>query len=120
MTEIVVPVTLFLSGAFMIVGVTKIISDGLTRRRMINAGVTPEMVKAITEAPEELGLYSALKWGLVVGAVGLALVIVQFLPYRMDDPIMLGLGLVFGAAGLLVYYALGRRLVRQGGARHAP
>lgn len=111
MTETLVPIVLFLTLAFAVVGVTKVISDGRTRRRLIDAGATPELVAAIATPPrEDLGLYGALKWGLVVGAVGVALIIVQFLPYRPDDPIAFGLVLLFGAAGLLAYYAAARRM----------
>jgi hypothetical protein len=48
----------------------------------------------------------------VVGAIGLALIVVQFLPYQPDDPIALGVVLVFGAAGLLGYYVASRRLTK--------
>ena len=110
----IVPIALFLSVAFAIVGVTKIISDGRTRRRLIEAGATPELVAAIAAAPsQDPGLYGSLKWGLVIGAVGLALVIIQFLPYDEDEPIVYGLILLFGAAGLLAYYAAARRLARR-------
>jgi len=71
----------------------------------------------VTPAKEDLGLYSALKWGILTGAVGLALIVVQFLPYRPDQPIVLGVILVFAAAGLIGYYLSARRLVppTQGG-----
>ena len=43
---------------------------------------------------------------------GLALILIQFLPFRSGDPIMLGVILVFVAAGLLTYYATARRMGR--------
>ncbi len=111
-----VPIAFLLSLAFAFVGVTKIISDGRTRRRLIEAAATPELARAITAAPkDDAGLYGALKWGLVTGAVGLALILIQFLPYRSNEPIALGVILVFAAAGLLAYYATARRLVRPTG-----
>ena len=113
MTETLVPIALFLSLAFIVVGVTRTISESRTRRRLIEAGATPELVRALTAAPQtDAALHSSLRWGLVLGAVGLALILVQFLPYRLDEPIVLGLVLVFGAAGLLAYYAAGRRMAR--------
>ncbi len=54
-------------------------------------------------------MLSALKWGLVTLAIGLAVVVVQFLPYRPDEPIVLGVVLVFAAGGLLAYYARAKR-----------
>lgn len=108
-----VPITFLLSVTFILVGITKVISDGRTRRRLIEAGATPELARAIMAAPkDDPGLYGALRWGILTGAVGLALILIQFLPYRSDEPIVLGVILVFAAAGLLGYYVSARRLVR--------
>ena len=115
MTETLVPIALFLALAFAIVGVTKIVSDGRTRRQLIAAGVTAEVAQAITAPPRaELGLHAALKWGLVIGAVGLSLIVVQFIPYRPDEPIAFGIVLLFVALGLLAYYVVGQRMMRHG------
>ena len=110
-TDTLVPIGFLLSVAFTLVAMTKVISDGRTRRRLIESRAAPELVRAIvTPAKEDLGLYSALKWGILSGAVGVALIVVQFLPYRPDQPIVLGVILVFAAAGLVVYYLSARRL----------
>jgi hypothetical protein len=109
--ETLVPLGLFAMIAFIIVGLTKIISDGRIRRRLIEAGATPELAKAIAGTPQnDPDLYGTLKWGLVTGAIGLALIVIQFLPYRHEEPIMLGVILLFAAAGLLGYYGIARRL----------
>ena len=42
-------------------------------------------------------------------AAGVALVTIQFLPYERDEPIVLGILLLFVGAGMLVYYMIGRR-----------
>jgi hypothetical protein len=112
--ETLVPVALFLSLAFTIVGVTKIISDGRTRRRLLEAGASPELARTLAgPLPDDPGLYSALRWGLILGAVGLALIVVQFLPFRSQEPIVLGIILLFTAAALLGYYRIARRLNAQ-------
>jgi len=110
-TSTLVPIAFLLSVAFTLVAMTKIISDGRTRRRLIESRAAPDLVRAVvTPATEDLGLYSALKWGILTGAVGVALIVVQFLPYRPDQPIVLGVILVFAAAGLIAYYLNARRL----------
>lgn len=112
--DTLVPIGLFMALVFIIVGVTKIVSDGRTRRRLIDANVSPELAKAITTTPhDDPGLYGALKWGLVTGTIGIALIIIQFLPHRSGDPIVLGVILVFAAAGLLGYYVIAKRLASQ-------
>jgi len=110
-TSTLVPIAFLLSVAFTLVAMTKVISDGRTRRRLIENRAAPDLVRAVvTPATEDLGLYSALKWGILTGAVGVALIVVQFLPYRPDQPIVLGVILVFAAAGLIAYYLSARRL----------
>jgi phosphatidylglycerophosphate synthase len=111
MTETLVPIALFVSSVAIILGLARIISDGRTRRQLIAAGVTSEVAAAVLAEPHhDAELRFALKWGLTVGAVGIGLILIQFLPYRPDDPISLGLVLVFGAGGLLAYYGAARRL----------
>ncbi len=112
--DTLVPLGLFAMIAFIIVGLTKVIYDGRIRRRLIDTGATPELAKAIAGTPHhDLELSGTLKWGLVTGAIGLSLVVIQFLPYRPEDPIMLGVVLLFAAGGLLGYYAIARRLAGQ-------
>jgi len=109
----VVPIAFLLSVTFILLGITKVLSDGTTRRRLIAAGAAPDLARVIVAAPrDDPGLYSSLRWGLLTGAIGLALILVQFLPYRSNEPIVLGVILVFAAGGQLGYYVAARRLVR--------
>jgi hypothetical protein len=112
MFDDLVPIAFFAFVAFGAIGIAKTISDGRTRRRLIEAGASPELAAAIVSPPSgDPGLHESLKWGLVMGAVGLALVIIQFLPYQPSDPIVYGLVLLFAAAGLLGYYVAARRIM---------
>ena len=111
MVEIIVPVALFMSLAFATVGVTRVISDGRTRRRLLESNASVELASAVVAPPAgELAFGGPLKWGLLLGSIGIALVIVQFLPYEEDDPIVIGIVMLFAAAGLLAYYLTARRL----------
>ena len=104
MPEILVPIVLFLAGAWMVVSVARIVADAALRRQALAAGLSPEQTHAAlsstAERPDHQG---ALKWGMVTVAVGAALILVQYLPYRGDDPIVYGIVLAFGGAGLLTY-----------------
>lgn len=110
MTAIVVPIAFFLSLVILVIGVAQIVSDGRTRRRLIESNASPEMVQAILLAPGDFGLHMALQWGLVAIGVGLALIVVQFLPFPADGPIAFGIVVLGAGAGLLGYYAVGRRM----------
>jgi hypothetical protein len=109
--DTLVPLGFFAMISFIAVGLTKVIFDGRVRRRLIETNATPELARAIMgTAQNDPELYGALKWGILTGAIGLALIVIQFLPYRPDDPIMLGVILVFAAGGLLGYYVIARRM----------
>ncbi len=68
--------------------------------------MSEEVVKALFTKRQSPDTWTALKWGLVVVGLGLALVIVQFLPYDFEEPIAYGLMFLFGGGGLLAYYAI--------------
>jgi peptidoglycan/LPS O-acetylase OafA/YrhL len=120
MVELVVPVALFLTIAFATVGVAQVISDGRTRRRLLEANASPEMAAAIVSPPRSgAAQASTLKWGFLTGALGLALILVQFLPYDADEPIVSGILLVAASIGLLASYALDRRMSAAPGSRGA-
>ena len=109
-SETLVPLGLFVSFVVLFIGLARIVSDGRTRRRLIEAGATAEVVRAVTPAiRDDLGVYSALKWGIVILAGGLALVVIQFMPFRDNDPIVPGILMVFVGGALLIYWAFVRR-----------
>ena len=121
MENTLVPLALFACIAYCVVGVTRAITDARTRRRLIEAGTSVDLVRAVIGEPPERDPYVVLRWGLIVGAVGLALVGVQFLPYDPDAPLPTGLVLLAGALGLLASYAVSRRTgARVPSARGAP
>jgi phosphatidylglycerophosphate synthase len=110
LVPLVVPIALF----WAITAVAKTIAEMRTRRRLIETNASPELAAAVMTATRgDIAVHDSLKWGLVIGAIGVALIIVQFLPYQSDEPISLGVVLVFGAVGLLGYYAAARRLAKQ-------
>jgi peptidoglycan/LPS O-acetylase OafA/YrhL len=116
MVEIVVPLALFISLVVGTIGVTRIISDGRTRRRLLESNASPDLAAALVASPRsEIAFGEPLKWGLVLGTVGLALILVQFLPYDNDDPIVTGILMLSASIGLLGYYLAARRMSRSGG-----
>jgi len=100
----------FFAAAVMI---TKILADNWTKRRLTAAHVSDETIRAIYASDREGAVVGALRWGLVLCGVGVALVIIQFLPFEFTDPIVYGLMLLLSGGGLLAHYAiLDRQKVR--------
>lgn len=103
----------FFAIVIAILGLAKILSDNRTKTKLIEARPSEEMVRALFGMREDRGIFSALKWGLVVVGVGLGLVVVQVFPADFSDPIAYGFLFLFGGSGLLAYYLIASRRARK-------
>jgi hypothetical protein len=100
----------FFAAAVMI---TKILADNWTKRRLTAAHVSDETIRALRASDREGAVAGALRWGLVLSGLGVALVMIQFLPFDFTDPIAYGLMLLFAGGGLLAHYAILDRATRR-------
>ncbi|HEX6644720.1 MAG TPA: hypothetical protein VF037_08580 [Gemmatimonadales bacterium] len=107
-SDVIVPVVMFVAIAMMFLGLARIIADALIRRRLIAAGNAGDISRMLAASAGDR-VSGALKWGIVAVAAGAALVVIQLLPYDRDEPIVLGILLLFVGLGLLVYYGLARK-----------
>ena len=73
------------------------------KKRIIDSGPIDEAAINFLRKLTDMGA-EQLKWGCVLFSGGLGLVVIQFLPYYIDSPIVWGLELMFVSAGFLVYY----------------
>lgn len=113
------PGLVFVSFFAFVLGVTKVLSDNWTRRKLIEARVSDDAIRTLFRKESDPEMFAALKWGIVLVSLGLGLMVSQYLPARFEEPLAWGVVLVFGGAGLLAYYAIARVLVRRD-AREAP
>lgn len=114
MDDTIVPVALFLSMTVTFIAIVRIVSEGRTRRRLLETGASPELARIVASgSATDHGVHASLQWGLVTGAVGIALVVIQYLPFQPGDPISYGILLLFASAGLIGYHFAGRRMLRQ-------
>ena len=97
-----------------LVAITRIISDNRTRRKLVEANVSEQVIHALyMKRGQDPQLFASLKWGLVTVGIGLALVVIQMLPYEFDQPIAYGLMFLFAGAGLLGYYLIAAASARK-------
>jgi Na+/H+ antiporter NhaD/arsenite permease-like protein len=96
-----------------VLGMTKVLSDNWTKRKLIEARVSDDVIRTLFRKESDPEIFAALKWGIVLVALGLGLVVSQYLPSGFEEPLAWGVVLVFGGAGLLAYYAIARALVRR-------
>ncbi len=112
-------VAIFIPITFIIVVaiIVKIVSDNRTRRIAIEKGMVNENIKYLYFDRYESHIPSALKWGIILIAVGIAIYVAQFIdqvfPYSMSGEITFGTMLVFAGLGLIVYYTIAVKLVNK-------
>lgn len=112
--------TLVLVGFFaFVLCMTKVLSDNWTKRKLVEARVSDDVVRTLFRKESDPEMFAALKWGIVLVSIGVGLIALQHLRAGFDEPLAWGVVLVFGGAGLLAYYAVARALVRRD-AREAP
>ena len=107
------PVLVFISFFAFILGTTKVLSDNWTKRKLIEARVSEDIIRALFRKESDPEMFAALKWGIVLVSLGLGLIVSQQLHASFQEPLAWGVVLVFGGVGLLVYYAVARALLRR-------
>ena len=99
--EVLIPLGFFALVAY----ISKLISDTRVRRKAMEAHASPDVAEAILSgrggAPST---QSALKWGLVVLALGAAVLLVDLLAIGFESPFAYGLMLLATGGALLSYY----------------
>jgi hypothetical protein len=96
-----------------VVMITKILVDNWTKRRLSAAHIWEETIRALYAWDRDAAVLGALKWGMVLCGLGVALVLIQFLPYDFSDPIVYGLMLLLAGGGLILHYAMLSRVAQR-------
>lgn len=102
---LLIPISLFVCVVYAI----KVVVDGRMRRRLAETNGSEELFKAMLVADEQSRRLGALKWGMVLTAVGVSFFIQQVLKLGPEDPATFGLFFVAAGAGLLGYHLLASR-----------
>jgi hypothetical protein len=93
---------IFGTAAFVI----KVISDNRIRRRIIESGQVDEKVKYLyfSSGKKMYDPLSNVKWGMVLIAIGLALLLGQLFPYSITEEMTIGFMFLFAGLAFLIYY----------------
>lgn len=104
----VLSLLIILGGLYAMVGfMTQVISTNSTRKKLGEQSLSPEQVEALMQGTTDVP--GSLKMGIITIAVGLALVVVQFLPEKMrDEPIAFGAIFLFAGIAFLVYHQIAK------------
>lgn len=105
MEDILIPLGFFALVAY----ISKLISDTRLRRKAIEAGMSEEKASAAYGGSwGEPSTRAALKWGLVIIALGLGLLLVDLFAISFESPFAYAVLLVATGIALLGYYLIER------------
>ena len=105
--QIIVPLALFVCITYTV----KIIMDARVRRRLVESSASESLVRSLIEADELSRRTSAMKWGLVLTAIGGAFGVIELLKLEADRAGTFGLVFFAAGVGLLAYHVLAQRKV---------
>ena len=91
-----------------IVMVIKTVSDNRLRQKLIERGQIDENAKSLfaKQPAEWLTGLNAVKWGMVLIGIGLAVIAGRIFDFQYQDEISWGLALIFSGVAFLIYYSM--------------
>jgi hypothetical protein len=112
MSENFAPVLVLAVIGYFILELVKVVSENRLRQKLIEKGMVDEKVKLLFQPQMLSNSASALKWGLVLIAVGLAFLftygIYSWVPSELREEMTAGAVFFMAGLGMIVYYAIAR------------
>jgi hypothetical protein len=86
---------------------TKVMTDYLLKKKMVDKGFVNEETQAIFKQQQASdNKFSSLKWGLIIFFGGLALILMEYIQAGPESPLPYGVFAVSVSLGFLIYYFL--------------
>jgi hypothetical protein len=104
--ELLMPVSILGSLGVSIYFFTKVMTDYILKKKMIDKGFVNDETQAIFKqhASAITNKYSSLKWGLITLFAGFSLILMEYIPFDSYSPLPYGLFAVSVSVGFLIYY----------------
>lgn len=97
---------------FSFVAIIKILSDNRLRNRLVDKGIVDENIKYLFQPKQTPQPLAAVKWGMILVAIGLALLLVQALPDTFEEEGAFGMVLLLAGVALFIYYFIANRKLK--------
>lgn len=98
------PIAIIGSFATGVVLFARTITDYILKKKMIEKGFVNEDAQALFKRRHSDNKYAALKWGLIIFFGGLALILIEYIPYDTHSPLPYGIVTLSLSLGFLIYY----------------
>jgi hypothetical protein len=110
--DVLLPVALFGSFGATLYYFTKVLTDYILKKKMIEKGYVNEESQSVFKEYKAENRYSALKWGLIIFSAGIALIIIDSLNVDADSTLPYGIFAVCVSLGFMVYFYITRKETR--------
>jgi hypothetical protein len=107
--DVLLPVALFGSFGMTLYYFTKVLTDYILKKKMIEKGYVNEESQSVFRQQKAVNRYSALKWGLLIFSAGIALIIIDSIGVDADRTLPYGIFAVCVSLGFMVYYYIVRK-----------
>lgn len=103
--DVLMPLTILGTFSAGIYYFTKVMTDYLLKKKMVDKGYVNEDTQAIFRQERATdNKFSSLKWGLIIFFAGLALILMEYIQVGPESPLPYGLFAVSVSLGFLIYY----------------
>jgi hypothetical protein len=102
--DVLMPLTIIGTFGATIFFFTKLMTDYILKKKMIDKGFVNDDTQAIFKQHTGDNKYASLKWGLIIFFAGLSLVIMEYIPASPQSPMPYGLFALSVSLGFLIYY----------------
>lgn len=113
LANVLMPLVVLGTIGAVIILFTRILTDYILKKKMIDKGFVNEDTQSIFKKHESASnRYASLKWGLIIFFAGLSLMIMEYLPYDPESPLPYGLFTLSVSLGFLIYYFVSKQTDR--------
>jgi hypothetical protein len=110
--EVLMPISIIGSFGTALYFFTKVLTDYILKKKMIEKGFVNEETQAIFKTYKQQNKYASLKWGLLFFTGGISLIMMDVLNVSPDSPLPYGMFTVALSLGFLVYYFLVKKEIQ--------
>ena len=106
LTAVLIVATIF----FSLSSIVRTIVDNNLRKKLIDKGMLNEDVKFLYQSRQEGQISNSLKWGMVLIAVGAAVLIGQYAPYSFHEEATISAMFIMAGLALIAYYVMAKQM----------
>lgn len=112
MSEVLIPIVVVPVIFFSFYLIIKTVSDNGVRRKIIDKGLLDENVKHLFQQTTIGFRPNSLKWGMVLVAIGSAVLIGQAVPYSFQEEATISAMFILSGVALVAFYFLAGKVAK--------